>query len=545
MYGLIDISHRYNFHNKTHLSSIISSSDNLENAKAKKIQSAFTKLLYNYFTHEGYTSIEEYVQKVVNSYTEVSQEAAWDLDLREIQFLRVYDTFYYWRTKEDTADIAEAVSRFVTNRNDTFGEIFLHLGSSIRDVDEDNTDLNVFVNVVSNIFAVDDVVLWKFNPTNKYLVNIASTMVEKTNATINKGIVAQAINNRRAVYFPNIRNESNYLDKVQHPDTVLEHKWKGVLVCPLHFSKNLVGVIGLYSKHNLLFSKIETSLLLYLFANLSKRIGREVFGATGSPDTTDTLTPERLLSIAPALYVGMKSTYRLHSIKNKIRDIGTLLEELKPNVIKTDGTTINWQEKVDKMRIDTSEVFRELEDCIQVGSDNVKRHKLTKVHYLAKKIQSMVINHNSEVEINRTISLDYNKDSRLIADVISVEQAVYNVIENAFFFLSRDFLYRRQPEINVHVSQEEKWLELTVRDNANGMTSEERENCRKLYFSGERKNGSGLGLWMTERIVNEHFGTFEVNSNHGDGTDCLIRLPLEKIGKESTRVQKSISKNGY
>jgi signal transduction histidine kinase len=45
------------------------------------------------------------------------------------------------------------------------------------------------------------------------------------------------------------------------------------------------------------------------------------------------------------------------------------------------------------------------------------------------------------------------------------------------------------------------------------------------FFSTKGTDGTGIGLMMTKRIVDQHQGTVEVESRPGEGTTMVIRLP--------------------
>jgi signal transduction histidine kinase len=67
--------------------------------------------------------------------------------------------------------------------------------------------------------------------------------------------------------------------------------------------------------------------------------------------------------------------------------------------------------------------------------------------------------------------------------------------------------------------------ELRITDTGTGIPEELREKIFRLYFSTKRE-GSGIGLAMTFRIVQLHDGTIDFTSEPGKGTTFLIRLPI-------------------
>lgn len=66
---------------------------------------------------------------------------------------------------------------------------------------------------------------------------------------------------------------------------------------------------------------------------------------------------------------------------------------------------------------------------------------------------------------------------------------------------------------------------LTVEDNGTGMTDEVRSRLFTRFFSTKAGRGTGLGLPVVQKIVEEHGGRVEVESRPGQGSSFQIRLP--------------------
>ena len=74
-----------------------------------------------------------------------------------------------------------------------------------------------------------------------------------------------------------------------------------------------------------------------------------------------------------------------------------------------------------------------------------------------------------------------------------------------------------------------RWAYLRVRDHGAGIPDEIRPRIFDLYFT-TKKEGSGIGLAMTYRIVQMHHGQIDVESKTGSGTTFVLRLPLISAG---------------
>jgi hypothetical protein len=100
-----------------------------------------------------------------------------------------------------------------------------------------------------------------------------------------------------------------------------------------------------------------------------------------------------------------------------------------------------------------------------------------------------------------------------------LKQAVLNVVVNAIHAMPDG------GELRFEASAGQDTAELRISDTGVGIPPELREKIFRLYFS-TKKEGSGIGLAMTFRIVQLHDGTIDFTSEPGKGTTFLIRLPI-------------------
>jgi signal transduction histidine kinase len=67
-------------------------------------------------------------------------------------------------------------------------------------------------------------------------------------------------------------------------------------------------------------------------------------------------------------------------------------------------------------------------------------------------------------------------------------------------------------------------LEIVVRDNGTGISTEQAARIFEPYFT-TKKHGTGLGLFVTRKLVAAHGGTIEFESTPGQGTEFRVCLP--------------------
>ena len=69
-------------------------------------------------------------------------------------------------------------------------------------------------------------------------------------------------------------------------------------------------------------------------------------------------------------------------------------------------------------------------------------------------------------------------------------------------------------------------VEYRVEDNCGGMGETVKGSLFQSFFSTKGKMGAGIGLMLTKKIVGEHNGVIDVETNENEGSIFIIRLPF-------------------
>lgn len=104
------------------------------------------------------------------------------------------------------------------------------------------------------------------------------------------------------------------------------------------------------------------------------------------------------------------------------------------------------------------------------------------------------------------------------ADGMQIRQVLLNVLLNAMQALERE------GTIRVLLREAPDALVVVVEDTGPGISAEVRERLFEPFFS-TRKGGLGLGLSISQRILEVHSGVLEIDSQPGAGTRVSIKLP--------------------
>jgi signal transduction histidine kinase len=137
---------------------------------------------------------------------------------------------------------------------------------------------------------------------------------------------------------------------------------------------------------------------------------------------------------------------------------------------------------------------------------------------------------------NQGIEFEKDFDSKigeLEIDAGYVHSALLNILENAADACSRD-LAKAVHKITLSVRQDKDHIIFEVTDNGVGMDS---ETCEKLFtpfFSLKGEKGTGLGLFIANKIIEQHGGEITVKSELHQGT--LFRIKIPKMQSGSVKV---------
>jgi len=107
------------------------------------------------------------------------------------------------------------------------------------------------------------------------------------------------------------------------------------------------------------------------------------------------------------------------------------------------------------------------------------------------------------------------------ADPQGVHRCVLNLLTNAI-----DAVEEVQGEVRLATLVEGESIVIAVEDNGVGIPPEARHQIFEVFYSTKGNRGTGLGLAVTKKIVEEHGGGIAVDSAPGQGSRFTIQLPL-------------------
>lgn len=83
--------------------------------------------------------------------------------------------------------------------------------------------------------------------------------------------------------------------------------------------------------------------------------------------------------------------------------------------------------------------------------------------------------------------------------------------------------------IKIRTFEENRVIHYDVMDNGCGMDAETREKAFNKFFTTKGLQGTGLGMLMARKIIQEHGGRIDLISDLGTGTTVRIKLPPRRL----------------
>ena len=130
------------------------------------------------------------------------------------------------------------------------------------------------------------------------------------------------------------------------------------------------------------------------------------------------------------------------------------------------------------------------------------------------------------VEKNAKIILEVDENVKIDGDEGLLLQVFQNIILNS---IDATNLSEKESLIIISLIKHEKFVEITVTDDGEGITEENLSKIFEPFFSTKGiGKGTGLGLSITKGIIEKHNGQIVVNSTPGKGTEVKVTLPRKK-----------------
>ena len=124
----------------------------------------------------------------------------------------------------------------------------------------------------------------------------------------------------------------------------------------------------------------------------------------------------------------------------------------------------------------------------------------------------------------KAVKIEFHKDDALPPvehDTAQINQVLLNLLLNAVQAIDG------RGEVMVDVIGRDGAAVITIRDSGKGISADDLPHIFRPFYT-TKGHGTGLGLSLAKRIVEDHGGRIEVESERGEGSTFTITLPVER-----------------
>ena len=128
----------------------------------------------------------------------------------------------------------------------------------------------------------------------------------------------------------------------------------------------------------------------------------------------------------------------------------------------------------------------------------------------------------TEAGVSFTYRNEVPEDTRIIADTEQVRRVVSNIISNSMKYMDKE-----EKKIAMRIVESGDFVQMSVRDNGRGIAAQDVANVFKRFYradSSRHEKGSGIGLSIVRKIVEDHGGSVYARSVEGEETTIYVEF---------------------
>ncbi len=159
------------------------------------------------------------------------------------------------------------------------------------------------------------------------------------------------------------------------------------------------------------------------------------------------------------------------------------------------------------------DTYKVKEGEIELHLEQISVQKL--LSEIAGEMESIAQKNNNKIVVNA------KTDFEIKVDYLQFKRVIKNLVSNAILYGKSD------TNIELIAKQKGEAKYIYVKDYGRGIAKEDIDKVFNKYYSAHkkfRKIGTGLGLYLSQKLVTAHGGTLDVASKEGEWTEFVVKL---------------------
>ena len=205
-----------------------------------------------------------------------------------------------------------------------------------------------------------------------------------------------------------------------------------------------------------------------------------------------------------------------HEIRNPINAIGMIAQRLNKEFIPTSSQT-EYKDITQLLRSEVNRVNKIITQFLNYAKPIEINLKPVELKPYFEEVYHLFEDQAKQKAIKFILQKDDSINIKFDSDLI--KQTLLNIIQNAFDAVNDG------GEVILQYYKSKKDFIIQISDNGIGISPEQQKKIFDLYFT-TKKDGNGLGLSISQKIISQHNGSISVSSIVNNGTTIKIILPI-------------------
>jgi signal transduction histidine kinase len=324
---------------------------------------------------------------------------------------------------------------------------------------------------------------------------------------LDNSIAGWVVRHGRSVILSDVQSDSRFYAEVDSDESFVT---RSMLAVPLVTSKGVIGALEVLNKRsNVAYTAQDVALM-------------------------EALASQSAVAILNAHLFHQSDLLAeiMHELKTPLMAISAASELLTRPELPAD----KHQELIHMVKQETVRLAKMTKDFLDFARLESGRVRLASVSVDIAKVIHDVVNITRPQAAGRGITITSELAAALPApdgpvqimgDADRLKQVLLNLVSNAIKYNVEN------GRIILTTRMQNQTLNLSVRDTGPGINKEDMTHLFERFYripGSEGAEGSGLGLSIANKIVEEHNGRIEVSSTLGQGTTFTVILPVNSAG---------------
>jgi signal transduction histidine kinase/putative methionine-R-sulfoxide reductase with GAF domain len=204
-----------------------------------------------------------------------------------------------------------------------------------------------------------------------------------------------------------------------------------------------------------------------------------------------------------------------HEIRNPLTSINILIHSLMENL----PAKISYREDLKVIEEEILRINEIVDQFLRFARPAPPLFEKTDLLPIFEEIPQLL---RPQIERGKiTVKKEFESLPLITVDKEQIKQVILNLLMNAIQAMPDG----GELSITGRFSKDGYWMELAIQDSGLGIPPEDMDKLFNPFFS-TKEGGMGLGLSIAHRIIDQHHGKIEVESQSGNGTLFTISLPV-------------------